>query len=418
MKKNLLILALAVVSITAQSQVIIDTVAIGAGYANQIWYSLANDNQGTAPKNNWDLAFDASGQGSTILINSVTGTTLWQYPSADTTGWNTLDTTGINSWSKRWNSDTSWAMGAMGRYASISNPNDLDWGIYSSITHIVTGDSLYVIKLASGAYKKLHIRNLSGGVYNLRYADISGANLQNATLTKSNYTGQNFGYYSIQTNTALAREPLSANWDLLFTQYTAYIPTPYTVTGILQNKGVKVAEVKPIANPNSYVNWPVHSFKTAINIIGYDWKVFTTGYVIEDSLVYFVQSKPGAIWKVIPTGFGGSANGNNIFSKELLSGVGINEANGNNIATMALYPNPSNGSDVTILLATTEISQTPVLHIYDVNGKLIREMQLDNTMNNQMNVFHLNTEDFESGLYLVNLTINGSQANQKLIINK
>ncbi|MDP1801460.1 MAG: T9SS type A sorting domain-containing protein [Bacteroidota bacterium] len=418
MKKNLLILALALVTITTKSQVIIDTVAIGAGYANQVWYSLANDNQGTAPKNNWDLAFDASGQGSTILINSVTGTTLWQYPSADTTGWNTLDTTGINSWSKRWNSDTSWAMGAMGRYASISNSNDLDWGIYSSITHIVTGDSLYVIKLASGAYKKLHIRNLSSGAYNFRYADINGANLQNATLTKSNYTGQNFGYYSIQNNTALSREPLSANWDLLFGQYTTYIPSPYTVTGILHNKGVKVAEVKPIANANSYVNWSVHPFKNAINTIGYDWKVFTTSFIIEDSLVYFVQSKPGAIWKVIPTGFGGSANGNNIFSKEMISAVGINEANGSNIATMALYPNPSQGNDVTIILSTNELVQVPVLKVYDLNGKLIKEMQLNNAVNNQMNLFHINTEDFENGIYVVNLTIGNSSANQKLVITK
>lgn len=153
MKKISLFLTLTTFVFSAHSQTIIDTVSTGATYANQVWYSLANDNQNSAPKNNWDLAFDVSGQGSTILINSITGTTLWNYPSADTSGWNSIDTSGINTWSKRWNSDTSWAMGAIGRYASLTNANDLDWGIYSQITHDVTGDSLYVIKLANGSYK-------------------------------------------------------------------------------------------------------------------------------------------------------------------------------------------------------------------------------------------------------------------------
>lgn len=418
MKKNLFTLALAIAAITAKSQVIIDTVSTGASYANQVWYSLANDNQGSAPKNNWDLAFDISGQGSTILINSVTGTTLWNYPSADTSGWNTVDTSGINTWMKRWNADTSWAMGAMGRYASLSNPNDIDWGIYSSITHIVTGDSLYVIKLASGAYKKLQIKSLNGGIYSFRYADLNGTNLQNATLTKSTYTNQNFGYYSLQTNTALTREPISANWDLLFSQYTAFIPTPYTVTGIIQNRGVHVAEVKPIANAATYNNWSAHTYKSAINEIGYNWKVFTTGYVIEDSLVYFVKAKTGDMWKVIPTGFGGSANGNYIFSKEKLSSVGVNEINGNTIATMALYPNPSNGSEVSIILSANELVNVPIISVYDSNGKLIKEMRLDNTLNNQINLFTLSTNDIENGIYIVNIKVGNFSANQKLIINK
>jgi hypothetical protein len=418
MKKNLFTIALVIVAITSKSQVIIDTVSTGTSYANQIWYSLANDNQGSAPKNNWDLAFDISGQGSTILINSVIGTTLWNYPSADTSGWNTVDTSGINTWMKRWNSDTSWAMGAMGRYASLSNPNDIDWGIYSSITHIVTGDSLYIIKLASGTYKKLQIKSLTGGIYSFRYADLNGTNLQNATLTKSTYTNQNFGYYSLQTNTALAREPLSINWDLLFSQYTTFIPTPYSVTGIVQNRGVHVAKVKPIANPTTYNNWPAHTYKSAINKIGYDWKVFTTSYVIEDSLVYFVKAKTGDMWKVIPTGFGGSANGNYIFSKEKLSSVGINEINGNTIATMALYPNPSNGSEVSIILSANELVNVPIISVYDSNGKRIKEMRLDNIVNNQINLFTLSTNDIENGIYIVNIKVGNSSANQKLIINK
>lgn len=418
MKKISLFLTLTTFVFSAHSQTIIDTVSTGATYANQVWYSLANDNQNSAPKNNWDLAFDVSGQGSTILINSITGTTLWNYPSADTSGWNSIDTSGINTWSKRWNSDTSWAMGAIGRYASLTNANDLDWGIYSQITHDVTGDSLYVIKLANGSYKKLHIKSLSGGVYSFRYADLNGNNLQNASLTKSVYNNQNFGYYSIQNNTALTREPLSANWDLLFTQYTAFIPTPYTVTGILQNKGVRVAQAKPVINAASYVNWTAHSFNSNINEIGYDWKVFTSSFVVEDSLVYFIKAKNGDLWKVIPMGFGGSSNGNHIFSKEKLTSVGLRNNKETELAQIAFYPNPSHGENVSLVISTEKLSDVPVLTIYDLNGKLVQQQNLEGLENEQLKVIPLNTQTIPAGIYIVNISSQNASINQKLILNK
>ncbi len=321
MRKILLTSICAMSIIVSKAQVTTDTVSIGAGYANQKWYSLKNDDQGSSPKNNWDIAFDCSARGTSILINSVTGTTLWKYPTADTSGWLTLDTTGITSWiTKYYNSDTSWAVGAFDKGMVTSNPSDLGWGVYSSITHIVTGDSLYVIKLSNNTYKKLWIQSLSAGVYSFKYADIAGTNLQNASLTKSTYTGKNFGYYSLQTNAALNREPLSTDWDLVFTQYTTFIPQAYTVTGVLSNTGVKVADVRTVANAATFNTWTSQTFKTPINEIGYDWKSFTgSAYVMEDSLVYFIRTKTSDIWKVIFTGFGGSATGNFIFSKEKLA---------------------------------------------------------------------------------------------------
>ena len=37
---------------------------------------------------------------------------------------------------------------------------DMGWGIYSMITHHVTGDSLYAIKTVGGDWKKLWIQKL------------------------------------------------------------------------------------------------------------------------------------------------------------------------------------------------------------------------------------------------------------------
>lgn len=414
--KKILLTPICVLSLcTLQAQITIDTVSTGAGYANQIWYSLENDEEGSAPMNNWDIAFDVSGFGSSIHINSVIGTTLWKYPSADTSGWATLDTTGISTWPKLYNSDTSWSVGAFDKGIVISNPFDLGWGIYNPVTHIVAGDSLFVIKLSNGSYKKLWIKSLSSGVYTFIYADINGSNLQNASLSKASYTGKNFGYYSLQTNSAVDREPLSANWDLVFTQYTAFIPSAYTVAGILHNKGITTAQVEPIANPNTFTNWSSQSYNTAINEIGYDWKTYNGIWTIDDSLVYFVKTNSGDIWKIIPIGFGGSSNGNYIFSKEKLSTAGINNIIGNAKAGLSIYPNPASGGYATVIYNFENFISSAVLNIYDLTGKKIYSDKLNTSTG--LHTYNLNTSTFKSGIYFVIIEFEGSRIQQKLIIH-
>lgn len=416
MKRILLLILLAQFFIyEAKAQVITDTVSVGAGYANQIWYSLENDNQGTSPKNNWDLAFDVSSFGSSIMINSATGTTLWCYPNSDKSGWATLDTAGIKTWATQWNTDTSWTNGALARYVAPGNPFDLGWGIYSTITHFVTGDSIYVIKLASGTYKKLWVQQLAGGIYTFQYADLDGNNLQNASVDKASYSGKNLAYYSLQNNTALDREPLSANWDLTFTQYTTFLPTPYTVTGVLSNKGVRVAKVDTAGNPTTYNNWNIHNFKTAINEIGYDWKTFTGVWAIKDSLLYFVKTRSGDVWKIIFTEFGGSSNGNFIFTKEQLNvATGITDATAISNASLSVYPNPSNGGDITILYDFENTLSSASLAISDLSGKIIYSEQLTKTPG--FYAHNINTNRLSPGLYIVCVELGGNRLQQKLII--
>ncbi|MCA0429052.1 MAG: T9SS type A sorting domain-containing protein [Bacteroidetes bacterium] len=414
--KKILLTTLCLIAISfTNAQTIIDTVSIGAGYANQKWYSLQNDEQGSAPKNNWDIAFDPSGFGTSIHINSVIGTMLWTYPSADTTGWATIDTTGINSWVPKYNSDTSWVIGAFDKGAVTSNANDVGWGIYNSITHIITGDSLFVIKLSNGSYKKLWIINSTGTGYNFKYADLNGSNLQTKFISKSAYANKIFGYYSLQTNTALDREPVTtANWDLLFTQYTAFVPTPYTVGGVLSNKGVRVAQADNVSNPVTFNNWFGQPYKTAINEIGYDWKAFTTSWLIAQDTVYFVKSKTGDIWKMRFTGFGGSSNGNYIFSKEKLSTVGINE-NNEVKASVSIYPNPSNSSNVTVLYDLEKNYSNAQLNIFDITGKLITQENLNNTIGFYSHT--INTQNLKAGVYVVSIKLNNTTIQQKLIVN-
>lgn len=395
----------------ADAQSVDDSVVIGSGYANQIWYSLENDEQGSALNSEWDLAFSTAGQGANILINSAIGTKLWSYSSSDTSGWANLDTTGITTWSPLYNSDTSWNEGAFRKNIS-SNPYDLGWGIYDPMTHFVIGDSLYVIKLSDNSYKKLWIQQLASGTYTFRYANLDGSNDNVASLVKADYSGKNFGYYSLLTNTAFDREPTSAEWDLLFTKYTGFIPNPYGVTGVLCNSDVTVAEARPV-DINS-VSFDDYSYTTAMNTIGYDWKTYSGTWTIEDSTVYFVKGLTGNIWKIIFTGFGGSADGKFKFTKELVSGVGLNEIRDNKMGELTVYPNPSNGNSFTVLYELNLPASSVELSVVDAIGREVFSTKTENGIGFYQ--LELNGLNLKPGIHFISLSIDDHTIQQKLFV--
>ena len=158
-RKLLLTITSLMLGVYVSAQGVYDTVSIFTGYAHQSYYSLNAGEIANIDNSDWDIAFDASGYGSTIRINGAIGTELYKYPDGDTSDWATLDTAGISSWPMVYDSDTTWAGGAFNT-GKTSNPMDLGWGIYSTITHHVLGDSLFVIKLNNGSMKKLQIENL------------------------------------------------------------------------------------------------------------------------------------------------------------------------------------------------------------------------------------------------------------------
>lgn len=417
MKKQLLTAAITLAGLAANAQITNDTVYTGASYANNIWYSLSADDQGTAPKNNWDLAFDATGFGSTIHINSIAGVMLWNYPNSDASGWASVDTTGLYTWPARYNADTAWELGAMGRYADPSNDFDLDWGIYNMTTHAITGDSIYIVKLADGSYKKLLIESLISGTYTFKYANLDGTATQNPTLAKTGYAGKNFAYYSLVSNTAIDREPASADWDLFFGQYTTFIPSAYGVTGILHNKDVRVAKFTGLADKNTFTAYSTGTFKTAINTIGYNWKSYnmsTMSYDIKDSVVFFVERSNGEIWKLITTGFR-SSDGAMMFSKEKLytppvavSGVVPT------FASVALYPNPASGSNVTVVYGLPATVPTATITVTDMAGRVVYTDALETS--GDLHQYSLNVANLGTGTYLVNVQAGIYTGQQKLVV--
>lgn len=420
---KLITLSLCTLMATGVTAQVTSTVSVGASYINQKWYSLENGEVGSQPKDNWDIAFEITGISSAILANTQKSNfALYQTPfKIDDYG--TLDTVGISGWPVLYNSDTSWAVGAFNRGKSASNSFDLGWGVYDMNTHFVNGDSCFVLKLSASSYKKLKIVSLAGGVYTFEYADINGANSFTQTINKTAYPGRNFAYFDFSSNTAVDREPVSADWDLTFVRYTAFVntpaPTAYPVVGIKHNKGVTVAQANNVTNPVSFTDWQSQSFNTNITTIGHDWKaidIMANVWKIVNDTVYFVKDKAGEIWKVRPISFGGSANGDYVFSKQKLTTsppVGIDEK-GVILARVTVFPNPATNENVNLLFSSnTNLSDVNVV-ISDLTGKQVANQLIE--VESGLNTYALETKELTSGLYFVTIQNGSNSVTQKLII--
>tara|TARA_B100000768_G_scaffold164681_1_gene166740 strand:+ start:6484 stop:7722 length:1239 start_codon:yes stop_codon:yes gene_type:complete len=411
MKKLLLILsAYCAFSTLTMAQPISDSISLGIGYTNQSYYSLNSGESANIDNSNWDIAFDASGYGSSIRINGAIGTELYKYPNGDTSSWSTFDTVGMSNWFPVYDSDTSWGMGAFNKGAT-SSPMDLGWGVYSTITHHIIGDSLFMIKLTNGSYKKLQIVSLASGLFTFKYANLDGTNEINTSLAKADYINRNFGYYNLRSDTSIYREPSSSSWDLLFTKYVAELfpGTFYGVTGVLQNADVEVIEMTDIANVNTFSAYAGHNFESAINTVGYDWKSFnmaTFSYNITDSLCYFIDDRDGNIWRLVLTGFSGSSTGGINFTKELISSINIHEEVTLNFG---LYPNPAN--DIAHVVFTN--NETTVIRILNLQGQTILEKHIsqDGFMD-----FPIDVTSYHAGMYLISLQQGSQVTVQRLII--
>lgn len=388
-----------------------DSVETGPGYANSVFYKLDGGNKTSVDNTNWDLALDVSGMGTSIRINGQAGTELWHYPNGGIADWSTVDTAGISTWVPLYDSDEVWAYGAFDAAAG-SDPFDVGWGMYNVQNHQIIGDRLFIIKLSDGSYQKLLIQSMIGGVYTVQHATVDGGMDMTHTLTKADFAGKNFGYFSLQDHSTVDREPLKADWDLVAQKYVSDLGDGnyYPVTGILTNKGVYAAEARGVnvatANHGDYTS------DSLINTIGYDWKEFnmdTYTYDIEADLSYFISDVEGNIWQVVFTGFEGSSTGKMVFNKTLLSSVGIKHAETN--MNVAVYPNPSTNGNVSLVFHLEE--DEALATVYDMTGKVVADHTFRGRGFEQRS---LQLNGVPAGTYILRLTAANKSTTKKLII--
>ncbi len=363
--RALLLLPAALLLAQASAQTPV-TVSIAPGYAEQVWYSLGNGVVATAPKDNWDLAFEIDGFTASILVNTQkAGVEVVKSPFA-IADWNSVDTTGLATWPRAHNSDTSWSFGALNQ-GPFADEFDLGWGNYNMITHVVAGDSIFLVHLGTGTWRKLRIDGLATGTYAFTHANLDGSDELTGQIVKSAYANKNFVYWDLGTNTLVDREPAKDSWDLSFVKYIAFIPQPYGVTGVLQNKGVEAVGMDGMLPADA--DWTNVPFSAHINTIGFGWKSFdmqNMQWVIEDSLSYFVKDLAGNVWQLVFTGFGGSATGDISFTQELVSATGLAEQAP--AAALHAWPNPTADGRVCIDAVGARVLGIDVL---DASGRQV-----------------------------------------------
>jgi hypothetical protein len=400
-----------------------DTIYLGASYKNEVYYSLSSGNKGAVDRKQWDIAFRTIRLSSSIITNDGVGVELYAYPKSDTSGWATVDTSGIKSWKILVNSTTDWEPGAFDQN-SKSHP-DYGWGIYNSVTHNVVGDSLFVIKLRDGSFRKLWIieKFSADNIFDFRFAKLDGTEDHTVQFDSNPYLTKNYSGYSLTTNQVVDFEPVDANqWDILFTKYVYTYPASspnagslYPVTGVLSNYKVKVKEYKHVA-PDFILTDHVVMDSTR-SPIGWEWKVFngtTFAYNVTDSLAYFIQDRGGHIHKLVFTNFVGSSTGRIAFRKERISltGVGENPKSGFNAA---IYPNPVRNS--LNLVINPGHSRLSIVTLLDVSGRVVISKKFDLPADD-LSELTISVSGLPSGLYILKIQAGAYIISRKVIVNK
>ena len=415
MKKLLTISIILLASTNLFAQTVVsDSVTMGAGYANQIWYSMSGGEVSQSPNNNWDIAFTNYFMGASAYSNTAQGVTVFVVPNTDTLGFSVVDTTGYSGWQQLNNSDTTWNRGAFNQ--NMGAFPDYGWGNYNQTSHEVTGDSLYLVRMGmagSFTFKKLWIiKKTVQGNWIFKYANLDNSNTVTHTILYADYIGKNFSYYSLTNDSALNREPASANWDITFTRYTTYSPAIgcipgvgyFNVTGVLHNEKIVAAQMNGADFTSATLTTPLDS---NISTIGYDWKC--SGQLV-DSIVYFVKANGGSIWKLQFTKYEGSSTGKIVFNKSNLN-VGISSVS-EQINSMSLYPNPSTGNSS--LIVDAKKAGVSALNIYNTVGETIATQTV--TLKAGLNILPLNTIEIADGIYFVRNVSDKNSETLKLVI--
>ena len=399
----------------AQAVLINDSVVMGPGYANEIYYNMSDGVVSSYLRNSWDIAIRSRIMSSSIITNDGTNVILYTYPKADTSGWATLDTAGYKTWKAMYNDPDDWENGAFSRNAT--GGLDFGWGIYNTTSHHIKGDSLYVIQLRDGSFRKLWIQLKKAGedmVY-FRFANIDGSDEHNITLDCNYYTAKDFIGYSLITNEIVDYQPDIASWDIVFTKYMSVqqgetgVDTVYPVTGVLNNEEV-YAEKFMHVGPD-FTGYDPYGWDSTRASIGYDWKSFTgTGYAVADSLTYFVKTRAGDVYKLVFTKFAGSSSGKIFFRKWKVAGVGLDEYQDE--TKIRINPNPV--TDWFDIIFNEPIQDPVTITLIDITGKSIYQKYIPGTGTK----FTVHVPDAVPGLYLLKVFSEKGAFLKKVIISR
>jgi hypothetical protein len=313
-----------------------------------------------------------------------------------------------------YNDPTDWENGAFSRNA-LGHP-DYGWGVYNAVTHDVVGDSIFIIQLRDGSFKKLRIlkKNSVANMYEFKWADLDGGNPVTVGLSLALFTDVDFMGFSLPAASIIEYQAPVADWDILFTKYMSVQPdgSPYPVTGVLSNPNVKVKRFAGV--PLTYNDWWVGEWDSTRAPIGWNWKVFNgSSYDIADSLVFFVLSQNNDIYKLVFTKFEGSSTGNIMFDYGKVSSLGI--GGDEKKMTVTTYPNPA--SDRVHIYFSGSVTGMAEIILSDLTGKAVRSLQAG-VKAGSFEEAVIDVAGLPSGIYLAVITNGAEKAVQKIVVSR
>jgi hypothetical protein len=403
MKKCLLGLSL-FIGLQSQAQNwVYDTISLGAGATNDVYYSMANGIVKTENNANWYFGLSTAPQTAGVFINHIAGVRVFNIHK-DTSAFNAVGFADTMNATLMFNPDTSWTVGALNTNKG-TNPFDFGWGKYASgPTYNVYGDSVFIINAGSNFYKVVITEMTDTNDYKFKVGVLGlPFPASNFTFTKApKFSSSNLIYITSggQTNPLkdTAREPANATWDINFTNYMAWENNQpyYPVVGALHNSGVQAAKITGTAKNNVPNVYNSSLLKKPINTIGYNWKVLNGGVYDVDSMTsYVVKAKDGIEYQIAFNYYSGKSQGKIGFGHRVL-GVPFSIVDASeSITSYGLYPNPALAN--AILTINSKQTQNSNIIITDLTGKVVYSTEM--SLNNGLNAITIPTESWMSGTY-------------------
>jgi len=274
------------------------SVDLGANYDKQIFFDFETGKSVfTSNPYSWDLAFEAAADGKNVFMNGGKDIYVYNIGIKELSKITELPT-GVNSSGSGWQYD-----------ASCGLPDGTGIGEWYGVAG-ATKAEVYIVRIASGVFKKMRILNNTETSYTIEWAPLESTDAPIIVQIEKD-SSYNYAYYSFKDG-IVKPEPAKSTWDVVFTRYrplvfhnTAQVYVPYPVTGVLLNPTDTKAAVDSITafaqiTLQQAVDIPSSKCR---DVIGYEWKsidLYGIGgkYTVDRSKNFILHTRKGQLYKL------------------------------------------------------------------------------------------------------------------------
>ncbi len=294
----------------SRGDAIISSVNMEADYRYQVYFDLyTNSIVKTIEKTEWDVALLCGISQKKLTINSSKFMFVSKTSSDDL--FLVTDTTGFAANKK---------LDASSGNADSTAFGNLELNVVYIVDRGRNSDGSAI------GFSKMLITDTSQTAIYFKYADISSTEINEGEIQIDSLF--NSVGFSFNTGAQIFHEPLLADYDIIFTQYTYYFTEfglPYLVTGVLQNRHNTVTARDTVNNFFSIttINLDNYVFTEAADAIGYDWKSFALDlgiFTVFPDMNYIIRDAEGYYFKLHFIDFYNDAGekGNPVFEFQFL----------------------------------------------------------------------------------------------------